>query len=119
MPARLRPHPYQLLFANDGAAAYRELERVHPDAIFMDFRLPGLDGISLTRRLKANSRYAKIPVVMMTGDARSETLLSSMQAGAAAFVVKPFTTEALVAKLEHVLVPRPAQSRGSSYLPRV
>ena len=114
----LAPHPYQLLFANDGAAAFRELERVRPDAIFMDLRLPGLDGAALTRRLKATSRFAKIPVIMMTADARGKTLVQSMEAGAAAFVVKPFTTESLVAKLEHVLVPRPAGSRSSAASPR-
>jgi CheY-like chemotaxis protein len=99
----LGPRPYQLLFARDGADAFRELERVMPDAIFMDIRLPGMDGVALTRRLKASKRFAKIPIIMMTGDARSETLHGSIQAGAAAFVVKPFTIESLISKLEQVL----------------
>ena len=99
----LAAHPYQLIFASDGAEAFRELERVQPDAIFMDLRLPGLDGLTLTRRLKASKRFANVPIIMMTGDARSETLFGSKEAGAAAFVVKPFTIESLLGKLEKVL----------------
>lgn len=95
--------PYELLFAADGTDALRELRRVRPDAILMDIRLPGFDGVAITRRLKASPQLAGIPVIMMTGDARREALISSMAAGATDFVVKPFTRDGLLAKLEKVL----------------
>jgi CheY-like chemotaxis protein len=95
----LEPEPYDLLFAEDGAAAMNLLRRTRPDIILMDVRLPGLDGVSLTQRLKASTHLASIPVVMLTGDARRETLAASMAAGAAGFVVKPFRRDALIAKL--------------------
>ena len=66
-------------------------------------RYPGADGVTLTRRLKALPDMADIPIVMMTGDARRETLLGSMDAGAAAFVVKPVTRATLEAKLDKIL----------------
>jgi CheY-like chemotaxis protein len=69
----------------------------------MDVRLPGIDGVTLTRRLKSTPHCAKIPIIMMSGDARGETLRNSIEAGAADFVVKPFTTEALTSKIENVL----------------
>jgi CheY-like chemotaxis protein len=94
---------YQLLFVGDAAAASRELQRVRPDVILMDVRLPGVDGVTLTRRLKATANCAKVPIIMMSGDARGETLRNSIEAGAADFVVKPFTTEALTSKIENVL----------------
>jgi len=94
---------YQLLFVGDGAAASRELQRARPDVILMDLRLPGIDGVTLTRRLKATPHCARIPIIMMSGDARGETLRNSIEAGASDFVVKPFTTEALTSKIEHVL----------------
>lgn len=91
---------YELLFANDGAAAMCMLRRARPDVILMDVRLPGQDGVSLTLQLKAASpRPASIPILMLTGDARRETLVSSIEAGAAGFIVKPFTRDALIEKI--------------------
>jgi CheY-like chemotaxis protein len=69
----------------------------------MDIRLPGIDGVSLTERLKASPALADIPIIMMSGDARLERLVRSMEVGAAAFVVKPFTRESLTMKVEKVL----------------
>jgi len=57
----------------------------------------------LTQRLKAAPHLANIPIIMMTGDARRETLVSSMEAGAIAFVVKPFSRESLERNLDKVL----------------
>ncbi len=99
----LDPALYEVLPVGDGAAALSLLRRVRPDVILMDISLPGMDGVALTQRLKAARHLADIPVVMMTGDARRETLISSMEGGAAAFVVKPFTRESLTAKLEKLL----------------
>jgi CheY-like chemotaxis protein len=67
--------------------------------ILMDIRLPGMDGVALTRHLKSSPHLTDIPIVMMTGDARRETLLRSIEAGAAGFVVKPVTRAGLEAKL--------------------
>ena len=94
---------YELLPAADEPAALALLRRVRPDAILMDINLPGIDGLMLTQRLKAVRHLADIPIIMMTGDARRETLVSSIEGGAAAFVVKPFTRESLNANLEKAL----------------
>jgi CheY-like chemotaxis protein len=89
----------ELVFESDGAAALDRIRTVGPDLILMDVHLPGADGVDLTQRLKSTPELAAIPVVMVTGEARRETLVRSMEAGAADFLVKPFTREALVAKL--------------------
>ena len=73
--------------------------RSAPDLVLMDIVLPGSDGVAITEQMKATPDLAAIPVVMLTGEARFETLVRSMQAGAADFIVKPFTRDALVAKL--------------------
>jgi CheY-like chemotaxis protein len=99
------PQRWEVAIAVDSAGALGQLRSLRPDVILMDVRLPGMDGVALTRHLKASPLLRGIPVVMMTGDARRETLLSSMEAGAAAFVVKPVTRVALDAKLDKI-VPR-------------
>jgi CheY-like chemotaxis protein len=99
----LDPNRWEILPAVDGVSALKHLRRVQPDVILMDIRLPGMDGVALTRHLKASPRLRHIPVVMMTGDARRETLVSSMEAGAADFAVKPVSRAGLEAKLQKLL----------------
>ncbi len=89
----------ELVFESDGAAALERIRAVGPDLVLMDVLLPGADGVELTQRMKSMPELAAIPVVMFTGEARMDTLIRSMEAGAADFIVKPFTREALVAKL--------------------
>jgi CheY-like chemotaxis protein len=92
-----------LVFEADGATAIERIVAVQPDLVLMDVMLPGRDGVDLTQRLKADPALAGIPVVMLTGEARREVLVRSMEAGAADFIVKPFTPDALVAKLAKYL----------------
>ncbi len=101
----LDPVRFDVSYAEDSQAALRILRELHPDLVLMDIRLPlpGLDGLALTRCLSADPRRKSIPVIMMTGDARRETVLKSMAAGAASFVVKPFDRESLMAKIQAAL----------------
>lgn len=92
-----------LVFEADGSTAIERIGEVQPDLILMDVMLPGRDGVDLTQSLKADPSLAGIPVVMLTGEARREVLVRSMEAGAADFIVKPFTPDALVAKLAKYL----------------
>jgi CheY-like chemotaxis protein len=94
---------YEVVFVGDGREALIQLRRMRPDVVLMDIGLPGQDGVALTQRLKASPHLADIPIIMMTGDARRATLVSSMEAGAIAFVVKPFTRESLNSNLDKVL----------------
>lgn len=99
----LDPLVWETTFAVDGATALEHLDRHRPDVILMDLHLPGLDGVKLTQQLKASPHLAGIPIVMLTGDACKAALLRSMDAGAASFVVKPFTRESLTSKLQAAL----------------
>ena len=99
----LRGSPYELICAPDGTAALALLRRVRPDLILMDIGLPDIDGVALTQKLKSASHLADIPVLMLSGDARRQTVDSSMSAGAAGFLVKPFTPQGLLDKLDRFL----------------
>lgn len=94
---------YDVLLAPDGATALGLVRRIRPDLILMDVNLPDIDGVTLTQMLKALPHLVDIPVLMLSGEARRETLESSMSAGAAGFIVKPYTRDSLIAKLDRYL----------------
>jgi CheY-like chemotaxis protein len=99
---------YEVIGVNDSVAALRQLSRLRPDVVLMDIRMPGTDGVALTRQLKASPQFKNIPVIIMTGDARREMLTAAMDAGAVEFVVKPFSRASLTSKVEAVLARQPA-----------
>ncbi len=101
--AMLESEALDLVFEADGAAAFDRIQAIGPDLVLMDVMLPGGDGVALTEQIKSTPDLAATPVVMLSGEARLETLVRSMQAGAADFIVKPFTREALLAKLTKYL----------------
>jgi PleD family two-component response regulator len=94
---------YELVLVGSGQQALRELTRIEPDAILLDIGLSDTDGITLTRQLKSMPELARIPVILMSGDSRRDTLVSAMQAGAADFIAKPFTRDILRTKLDKVV----------------
>jgi PleD family two-component response regulator len=94
---------YELVLVGSGQEALLELTRIEPDAILLDIGLSDTDGITLTRQLKSTARIAQIPVILMSGDSRRDTLVSAMQAGAADFIAKPFTRDILRTKLDKVV----------------
>ena len=79
------------------------LERVRPDIILLDLKMPGMDGYDVISRLKVNQEYKNIPVIFLTAvtDEYSET--KCFEAGAEDYICKPFTANALTARIERVL----------------
>ena len=99
----LQDSPVEVVLASDAASLLAAMKTVQPALILMDIHLPGMDGLALTERLKARPSLADIPVVVLTGDARIETVTRSRAVGAAGFLVKPFSREALLAKITPLL----------------
>lgn len=91
--------PVETEFADSATAGLAFLRRMKPALILMDVNMPGMDGVSMTEWLKSTPSLARIPVVMLTGDATRETIERSRAAGAADFIVKPFSRESLIAKI--------------------
>jgi CheY-like chemotaxis protein len=94
---------FELSFAASAGEAWARLQGELPDVILMDIELPDASGVDLTRRLKGNPRLANIPVVMITGHSDKCTVVESLKAGAADFVVKPLDREILLGKLRGLL----------------
>ncbi len=91
------------IVATCGTEALGMLHKREPDLILMDFQLPDLDGVEVTRRLKSVERFAGIPVVMITGQSDKSVVVESLKAGASDFIVKPVNKAILLEKLRKLL----------------
>lgn len=90
---------YDLLEATTGEDGVAMAERERPDLILMDIQLPGLDGYEATRRIKANPALRAIPIIAVTSYALSGDDQKALAAGCDAYVTKPFSPRALLAKI--------------------
>lgn len=98
----LRAVPYDLIFAASGAEALSLVCKTRPDLILMDMVMPAINGLETLRSLKA-SRFADIPVVMITGQSEKDVVMDCLKAGAADFLVKPLDREVLLKKVDRFL----------------
>lgn len=80
---------YELVTASDAIQALRAVERRIPDLILLDLQLPGMDGLELTRRLKAKPETRDIPIVAVTAYAMKGDEAKAINAGCNGYLVKP------------------------------
>ena len=98
---------FDVAVAADGGAALAAAERTAPDLIVLDVAMPGLDGLSVCRRLRAKGLLT--PILMLTARDAVPDRVSGLEAGADDYLVKPFAIEELVARL-HALTRRGADA---------
>lgn len=107
----LQPLGCEITTAADGMIALERCQEAVFDVIFMDVRMPELDGRETTRRLRAGGGpNAATPVVAVTADTAPEDVAACQAAGMAYFVSKPLTPPALIGALQHVLDDTAAQA---------
>jgi DNA-binding response OmpR family regulator len=87
----------------DGEAALAAAERDRPEVIILDVMMPLMDGFAVLGRLKANPDLRAIPVIMLTARGQERDVLSGLQAGAADYIVKPFSLKELLARVDVAL----------------
>src|SRR6266478_4963892 len=90
---------YEIIQAENGEEALAAAARERPDLILMDIQLPVLDGYEATRRIKADPALRAIPVIVVTSYALSGDENKARAAGCDAYVTKPFSPRALLAKI--------------------
>jgi CheY-like chemotaxis protein len=91
----LRPKDYILLKAADGAEALDMALREHPDLILLDVRLPGMDGLEVTRRLRRNPSFKQTPIICITAYAMMGDKEKVLDAGCDVYLAKPIDTRKL------------------------
>lgn len=87
----------------DGAAAQLEVDTLLPDVILLDWMLPGQSGVSLTRQWRNAERTRDVPILMLTARGDESDKVRGLDAGADDYIVKPFSTQELLARIRAVL----------------
>ena len=96
---------YELIEAESGEEALKAVETQRPDLILMDIQLPIMDGYEATRRIRLNAELKSIPIIAVTSYALAGDEAKALAAGCSAYVTKPFSPRALLAKVqEHLTV---------------
>jgi two-component system cell cycle response regulator DivK len=94
---------YELIEAENGEEALTALTARRPDLILMDIQLPVIDGYEATRRIRLNPELKSIPIIAMTAYALAGDEAKALAAGCTAYVTKPFSPRALLAKVQEHL----------------
>jgi two-component system phosphate regulon response regulator PhoB len=99
----LRHNGLSPVWAEDGESAQREIDAVLPDAILLDWMLPGASGVQLARRWRGEARTRAIPILMLTARSDEPDKVAGLDAGADDYITKPFSTQELLARIRAVL----------------
>jgi two-component system chemotaxis response regulator CheY len=94
--------------ADDGATALPMLKADSFDILITDWNMPSMPGLALLKAVRADPKLAKLPVLMVTAEAKREQIVEAAQAGVNGYVIKPFTAQTLSEKLGKILQSRPA-----------
>jgi two-component system chemotaxis response regulator CheY len=92
--------------ADDGATALPMLQGGNFDFLITDWNMPGMPGLELLKAVRADARLAKMPVLMLTAEAKREQIIEAAQAGVNGYVIKPFTAVTLKEKIDKILETR-------------
>ena len=88
--------------AEDGSMALAKLRSEQFDFVISDWNMPNMDGLTMLQNIRADAALSKMPVLMVTAEAKKENIIAAAQAGANGYVVKPFTAATLDEKLSKI-----------------
>ena len=92
--------------ADDGSTALPMLQSGDFDFLITDWNMPQLPGLALLKAVRADPKLAKLPVLMVTAEAKREQIVEAAQAGVSGYISKPFTAQTLSEKLGKILQAR-------------
>ena len=103
MRYNLEAEGFRVISAESGDEAVERIRDGVPDLILLDWMLPGLSGIELTRRWRSRDETARTPIIMITARGEEEERVRGLANGADDYVVKPFSMPELVARIQALL----------------
>lgn len=105
---------FEVVAAQDSVTAQRAVDAELPDAILLDWMLPGQSGLSLARQWRKQARTKSIPILMLTARGDEPDKVAGLDAGADDYITKPFSTQELLARIRAVLRRRAPESGDDS-----
>lgn len=100
MGKMLEQEGYETTFATSGEQALDRVKTAHPDLILLDLMMPGINGIEVCKKLKANPDFCQIPIIFLTASNELENLVQAFKAGATDYIPKPFRQEEVLIRIE-------------------
>jgi adenylate cyclase len=94
---------YSIERASDGVEALEKVESFQPDVILLDYMMPKMNGIEVVKRLRQDEKYKLIPVILLTAKGSQEDKVRGLDAGADDYVVKPFDSFELLARVRSMI----------------
>lgn len=101
--AMLTAAGYRTSFAVDGKEGFEKCQQCRPALIVTDLQMPGIDGLTLIRLLKANQDTCHIPIIVLTAHVMREHRDQALDAGCASFISKPVRFQPFVAEIARIL----------------
>ena len=108
----LRRESFEVGLVSSGSEALSLLEKRHPDLLILDIIMPGMDGITVCRRLRQDPRYMALPILFLTAKGTTDDIVDGLDAGADDYVVKPFELAELRARI-YALLRRSTREKGA------
>jgi len=94
---------FEVITANNGELAVEKAIQAQPDLIVLDIMMPVLDGYETCRRLKRQSETKNIPVILLTAKGREADKRLGFEVGAVDYIIKPFSPNRLVGRIEEII----------------
>jgi DNA-binding response OmpR family regulator len=114
MTLTLERDGYDVVAAKDGLSALEAAVERAPHLVLLDLMMPGLDGYEVTRRLRREPTTKNLPIVIVTAAAEESQAARALEAGADAYMKKPFSPRELLAKTAALILERRPRSRLAS-----
>jgi DNA-binding response OmpR family regulator len=100
---RLSRSGFEVIVARNGEEALRLAQERHPDLAVLDWMMPKASGLEVLRAIRADSRTADIPVVLLTARASEADVQEGLEAGAIDYIAKPFSPQELATRVHDIL----------------
>ena len=94
---------YHAFKAKDGLDALEKIPECQPDILILDVMMPGMDGLTLCRKLRSETTTAELPIIMLSGKAHQEAIQEGLDAGANRYLLKPTGLDELTRSITEVL----------------